>query len=121
MGRHKSRRGGKFDNDDDEFDRPQPEEQDLRRPARPPEIFLRMCRWDEAHRRLDQQVRAHVRQGRREILVVHGRGQGSPDGQGVLGSAVREWCNAHRDLVIEWRSAPPSWGGDGAIVLTLNV
>ncbi len=116
MGRFKSRRGGKQDRDvRSEPDAP------TARPVRPPEIFLRMCSYDEAMRRLDQQVPGYVRQGRREIMVVHGKGHGSPDGRGILGDAVREWCGRHADLVLDWRPAPPSWGGDGAVVLTLNV
>ncbi len=116
MGRFKSRRGGKQDRDK------QPDSTTpAARPARPPEIFLRMCSYDEAMRRLDQQVRAYVRQGRAEILVVHGAGRGSPDGRGVLGDAVREWCQSRGDLVLDWRPAQPAWGGDGAVVLTLNV
>ncbi len=91
------------------------------RPPRPPEIFLRQLRYEDALRRLEHQVRAHVRHGTGEVLVVHGRGRGSPEGRGVLGGAVRDWCNAHPELVSDWRSAPPSWGGDGALVLTLNV
>lgn len=71
--------------------------------------------------RLSHQVTAYVRQGRPEVLVVHGRGRGSPDGRGVLGDAVRDWCLDHPDLVLDWRVAPPGWGGDGAVVLRLNV
>ena len=116
MGRFKSRRGGKQARDDrPDADAPRP------RPSRPPEIFLRMCSYDEAMQRLDQQVPGYVRQGRAEILVVHGKGHGSPDGRGVLGDAVREWCQRHGNLVLDWRPAPPAWGGDGAVVLTLNV
>ena len=115
MGRHKSRRGAR------EPQPPATDGQPASRPARPPEIHLRMVPYDEALRRLDHQVRAHVRQGRGEIVVVHGKGHGSPDGRGVLGPAVRAWCNDHPDLVLDWRPAPPSWGGDGAVILTLNV
>ena len=116
MGRFKARRGGK------RAAQPEPDhDAPAGRPERPPEIFLRMCPYDEAMRRLDQQVRAHHRHGRREVLVVHGRGRGSPDGKGVLGDAVRQWCNQRGDLVTEWRPAPPAWGGDGAVVLILNV
>ncbi len=91
------------------------------RPPRPPEIFLRQLPCEDALRRLEHQVRAHVRHGTGEVLVVHGRGRGSPDGRGVLGDAVRTWCNTHTELVSDWRPAPPSWGGDGAVVLTLNI
>lgn len=117
MGRFKARRGGK---------KTRPEiittgEPPAGRPVRPPEIFLRGCAYDQALQRLDQQVRAYVRQGRPEVLVVHGRGRGSPDGQSILGPAVREWCLAHPQLVVGWRPAQPAWGGDGAMVLELNV
>lgn len=113
MGRHKARRGGRPGPDQ----APEPE---VGRSARPPEVFLRRCTWEEAMHRLSHQVAAYVRQGRREILVVHGRGHGSPDGRGVLGDAVRAWCLDHPELVRDWRAAPPSWGGDGAMVLQLN-
>jgi len=115
VGRFKARRGGR------QASGPGAGPPVPARPARPPEIFLRKCTWDEAMLRLDQQVRAHARQGRREILVVHGKGRGSPDGRGVLGGAVRAWCHQHPALVVEWRPAPPAWGGDGAVLLTLNV
>lgn len=116
MGRFKSRRGGKQV-------RPEKSDPDAApaRPERPPQIFLRMCSYEDAMLRLDQQVKAYVRQGRPEILVVHGMGHGSPGGRGILGDAVRDWCHRRRDLVRDWRPAPPSWGGDGAVVLTLNV
>jgi len=113
MGRYKARRGGKRAQGLPESG-PQ-----ASRPPRPPEIFLRQCRYEEALRRLDQQVRAHARHGTGEVLVVHGRGRGSPEGRGVLGDAVRTWCNDHPELVHDWRPAPPHWGGDGALVLTL--
>ncbi len=71
--------------------------------------------------RLSHQVKAYVRQGRDEVLVVHGRGHGSPDGRGVLGDAVRTWCTDNADLVVDWRTAPQHWGGEGAVVLTLNI
>ena len=121
MGRFKSRRGGKRDGDHDQDGDGASRPGRPGRPDRPPEIFLRMCSYDEAMLRLDQQVNAYVRQGRGEILVVHGKGHGSPDGRGVLGNAVRDWCLRRTDLVREWRPAPPKWGGDGAVVLTLNV
>jgi DNA-nicking Smr family endonuclease len=116
MGRFKARRGGK----QDRGSRPAGDDAPAR-PERPPQIFLRMCSYEEALLRLDQQVRAYARQGRPEILVVHGMGHGSPGGRGILGDAVRDWCLRRGDLVLDWRPAPPGWGGDGAVVLTLNV
>lgn len=118
MGRFKARRGGRKAHQDPAEAAGDPVRDD--RTNRPPEIFLRKCTFDEALRRLDQQVRAHAAHGHREVLVVHGRGLGSPQGQGVLGDAVRQWCVAHPQLVNGWRPAQPSWGGDGAVVLDLN-
>jgi len=118
MGRYKARRGGKQDRD---RTRRPADDPAASGPERPPQIFLRMCSYEDALLRLDQQVKAYVRQGRPEILVVHGAGHGSPSGRGVLGDAVRDWCHRRGDLVLDWRPAPPSWGGDGAVVLTLNV
>jgi DNA-nicking Smr family endonuclease len=88
-------------------------------PDAPPEIHLRKLRFEAALTRLEQQLRAFQRQGRREVLVVHGKGQGSPGGHGVIGPAVREWCDAHPGLVASWREAPPQWGGEGAIVVVI--
>ena len=124
MGRFKARRGGRKTRSEQVSEQAQeklPGPPAAPHPPRPPEIFLRKCTFEEAMHRLDQQVRAHAAQGRREVLVVHGKGRGSPDGRGVLGSAVREWCLAHPRLVRGWRTAQPAWGGDGAVVLDLNV
>lgn len=116
MDRFKARRGGRQARQDPAAPASQPPPGRL---PRPPEIFLRKCVFEEAMHRLEQQVRAYASQGRSEILVVHGKGRGSPDGQGVLGPAVRDWCQAHPQLVRRWRPAPPAWGGDGAVVLEL--
>lgn len=92
-----------------------------RDPAAPPAIQLRKLRVAEALDRLAAQLRAYQRQGQRELLVIHGRGQGSPDQVAVLGPVVRDWCDAHPALVAGWREAPPRWGGAGAIVVTLRL
>jgi DNA-nicking Smr family endonuclease len=115
VGRHKSRRGGRRAPDEHQ------DHQGDRAGTRPPEIFLRKCTWEEAMHRLSHQVASYARQGRPEVIVVHGKGHGSPDGHGVLGDAVRAWCLDHPDLVRDWRVAPPRWGGAGAVVLQLNV
>jgi DNA-nicking Smr family endonuclease len=120
VGRFKARQGGKNTRPgaaQAATDRPSPRP----RPPRPPEIFLRKCAFEEAMQRLEQQVRAYAVKKQREILVVHGKGRGSPGGEGVLGPAVRAWCQAHPQLVDQWRAAPPAWGGDGATVLMLNI
>jgi DNA-nicking Smr family endonuclease len=97
-----------------------PEDRQARADDAPPAIHLRKLTLDEALERLEHQLRLHRGHGRREVLVVHGRGHGSPGGVGVLGPAVREWCGAHPGLVGSWREAPRRWGGPGAIVVVLT-
>ncbi len=91
-----------------------------RGPEPPPTIHLRKLTVDEALGRLETQLRGYQRQGRSEILVIHGKGQGSEGGISILGPLVREWCDNHPALVAGWREAPGYWGGSGAIVVTLN-
>ena len=94
-----------------------------RKPVRddaPPSVHLRKLTVDEALERLETQLRAYAGQGRREVLVIHGKGQGSTGGISVLGPEVRQWCDRHPALVSSWREAPPHWGGSGAIVVDLN-
>lgn len=94
-----------------------------RKPVRedsPPTIHLRKLTVDEALGRLEAQLRGYAGQGRREILVVHGKGQGSAGGISILGPEVRSWCDRNPALVSSWREAPPRWGGSGAIVVVLN-
>jgi DNA-nicking Smr family endonuclease len=92
-----------------------------RDPDAPPEIHLRKLGVAEALARLETQLRAYRRQRRRELLVVHGRGHGSPGQVAVLGPIVRDWCDEHPALVASWREAPPRWGGTGAIVVTVRL
>lgn len=91
-----------------------------REPGRPPEILLRKLKLAEALERLEFQLRAHAARGQAEVLVVHGKGQGSAGGVPVLGPEVRRWCDAHPSLVASWREAPLRWGGGGAIVVRLR-
>lgn len=86
----------------------------------PPSIHLRKLTVDEAFRRLEVQLQGYARQNQREVLVIHGKGQGSLGGISVLGPEVRDWCDRHPALVSSWREAPPRWGGSGAIVVVLN-
>jgi len=97
------------------------EDRPLKAPDAPPEVLVRKLRFEDALMRLDQQLRLYQRRGQREVLVVHGKGHSSPGGRGVLGPAVREWCDAHPAVVASWREAPQRWGGEGAIVVTLKI
>lgn len=91
-----------------------------RGPEAPPTIHLRKISAAEALDRLAAQLLAFSRQGQREVLVVHGKGQNSVGGVAVIGPLARQWCDDHPDLVKSWREAPRHWGGSGAIVVVLN-
>jgi DNA-nicking Smr family endonuclease len=86
----------------------------------PPSLHLRKLTVDEALRRLETMLEGYARQNQREVLVIHGKGQGSLGGISVLGPEVREWCDRHPALVSSWKEAPARWGGSGAIVVVLN-
>jgi DNA-nicking Smr family endonuclease len=91
-----------------------------RHPEEPPKIHLRLISADEALGRLASQLPGYARQGIKEVLVVHGKGQNSIRGVSVLGPLVRQWCNDNPSVVKSWREAPSYWGGSGAIVVVLN-
>jgi DNA-nicking Smr family endonuclease len=98
---------------------------DARRPSAraadaPPAIQLRRLIAEVALERLEIMVGAYRQQGRLEVLVVHGRGRNSPGGQPVIGPLVRQWCRDHPAIVAAFREAPPAWGGEGALVVTLH-
>jgi DNA-nicking Smr family endonuclease len=86
----------------------------------PPTIHLRRLPAENALGRLKAMLLGYARLGRREVIVVHGRGHNSPGGQPILGPLVRRWCDEHPELVSSWREAPPEWGGAGAIVVALR-
>ena len=100
--------------------RPAPKTPPPSPPARP-RLMLRRLRLAVALTSLESFVRLHRQQRTREIVVVVGRGRRSGEEGPVIGPAVRRWCQAHPAWVEDWRVAPPSEGGAGALVLTLHV
>jgi DNA-nicking Smr family endonuclease len=55
------------------------------------------------------------------LLVITGKGLHSPEGEGVLRSAVEDFLQrSGNDQVVEWGRAPRRYGGDGAIVVFLR-
>lgn len=85
----------------------------------PPQIHLRRLTAEEALAKLEQRLALHRRRGERRVLVVHGRGLRSA-GAPVIAPLVREWLRDHPELVAAWEPAPPDWGGEGALVVTLT-
>ncbi|HLH78490.1 MAG TPA: Smr/MutS family protein [Candidatus Binataceae bacterium] len=76
----------------------------------------------DAHEELARFLRESIRQGRRTVLVVHGKGLGSPGGKGVLKHASVEWLS-HGSLsahVLGFVTARPIDGGTGALYVLLQ-
>jgi DNA-nicking Smr family endonuclease len=86
----------------------------------PPTIQLRRLIAEVALERLATRLQVYRHLGLLEVLVVHGRGLNSPGGRSVIGPLVRQWCADHPALVVATREAPPAWGGEGALVVTLR-
>ncbi len=63
-----------------------------------------------------------VRQGRRAVLIVHGRGLRSPGGQAVLKHATAQWLShgVAGGYVLAFATARPSDGGAGAVYVLLR-
>ncbi len=63
-----------------------------------------------------------VRKGRRTVLVVHGRGHGSPGGRPVLKRAAAGWLSrgALGGHVLAFATARPADGGAGAMYVLLR-
>ena len=74
---------------------------------------------DEASQRLgDFLLHAH-QQGRRGLLVVHGKGRGSGHGGPRLKSLLNRWLRL-RPEVVAFCTAQPRHGGTGALYVLLN-
>lgn len=91
-----------------------------RPPAEPPRLMLRKMRLEPALQRLEAFLRAERHRGTPKVVVVVGKGLRSGSEGPVIGPAVRQWCDRHPALVRDVHAAPPSQGGDGALVLHLT-
>jgi DNA-nicking Smr family endonuclease len=67
------------------------------------------------------ELRDAYAEGDRCVRIVHGRGLRSPGGP-VLKEALLEWLQAPplAALVMAFASAPPAWGGAGALFVLLR-
>jgi DNA-nicking Smr family endonuclease len=76
----------------------------------------------EAEAELTRFVTGARREGKRCVLVIHGRGLGSGPEGAVLRSAVRQGLaeGPLRRHLLAFTSAPPAQGGDGALLLLLR-
>lgn len=77
---------------------------------------------EEARGAVDRFLRESRNQGKRCVLVVHGRGMHSKDQMPVLKEALRTWLGTSRfgRHVLAFASARPADGGAGAIYVLLR-
>jgi DNA-nicking Smr family endonuclease len=61
-----------------------------------------------------------VYQGRKTVLVITGRGKGSPDGPVLRNDMESYLANEAKSWVVEWGRAPARYGGEGALVVFLK-
>jgi DNA-nicking Smr family endonuclease len=77
---------------------------------------------EEARARLETFLREKRARGERCVLVVHGKGEHSPGGQGVLRGEMAAWLSQGRasEHVAAFASAAESDGGLGAVYVLLR-
>ena len=73
----------------------------------------------EAHTEVARFLAESVREGKRCVRIVHGRGRGSPGREGVLRQLVKNWLSRSQD-VLAFCHPPPSDGGEGALWILLR-
>ena len=95
--------------------KPQPKDE----PSRP-RLMLRKMPLELALNRLESFLRAKRALGTEELIVIVGKGRGSPDGIPVLAPAVRQWLKEHPRLVAGFEDAPSHEGGTGALLVRLR-
>jgi len=109
---------------DDVLPRPAPRRmKQLRRGTLVPETTLDLH--GVARQDVDAKLTSFIMNARHHgwqvLLVITGKGLHSPEGVGVLRSAVEDFLQrSGNHQVVEWGRAPRQYGGDGAIVLFLR-
>ncbi len=83
------------------------------------EIDLHGFNSREAQHRLLHFLQSCAEDGRRSILIIHGKGYNSPNAQPVLKNDLNLWLRRHKD-VQAFCSAPQKAGGAGALLLLLK-
>ena len=74
----------------------------------------------EAARKLLQQfLHEAIERNLRCVLVIHGKGLNSQDGEAVLRKLTRHWLTQHRQ-VLGYCNAQPRDGGSGAVLILLK-
>lgn len=85
-------------------------------------VDLHGLRREEAHAEVDRFVQEQHRQGRRCVLIVHGRGLNSKDRGPILKEQIGRWLSrgVAGKLVLAFCSARPCDGGAGAVYVLLR-
>lgn len=74
---------------------------------------------DEARLALAEFLARCLREGRRCVRLIHGKGLGSPGGVGILKQLSRGWL-AQREEILAFCQALPHQGGSGALLILLR-
>lgn len=74
---------------------------------------------DAARKRLQQFLHDAVHNGLRCVLIIHGKGLNSPDGEAILKRLTRHWLTQHH-AVLAFCDAPLTEGGNGAVWVLLK-
>lgn len=83
------------------------------------ELDLHGHRVPQAQQALAAFLRDAAQRGSRCVRIVHGKGNGSPDGVPVLKDKVRAWLT-RRSEVLAFCQARPADGGGGALLVLLK-
>jgi len=94
---------------------------DLQRGLIEPEVTIDLhgMRVADARRALSRFLKQSLKQHRRCIRVIHGKGKRSDDAQPVLKQKTNQWLQQHTD-VLAFCSAPRWDGGTGAAYVLLK-
>jgi DNA-nicking Smr family endonuclease len=76
----------------------------------------------EAHEKVERFLLDSIAQGRRCVLIIHGRGHGSKDHIPVLKNALKSWLEhrALRKKILAFATAQACDGGSGAVYVLLK-
>ena len=75
---------------------------------------------DTARKLLQEFLHEAMQRGLRCVLVIHGKGKNSREGEAVLRRLARHWLTQHRS-VLAYCDALPKDGGSGAALVLLKV
>lgn len=75
---------------------------------------------DSARKLFQEFLQEALQRQLRCVLVIHGKGMNSEQGEAVLRKLTRHWLTQHPQ-VLGFCDAPPGQGGSGAVLVLLKV